>query len=120
MYSYSMDENLKGYIKKQYVANVLIGLGLIATFSGVSFLGVAGSIFLVFGIGIRMYQRFFQRELHSRDNELKKSIRDEKVAEKANISKSERELKKIRLILMCMSAAFGLFILSLALTYFGV
>jgi hypothetical protein len=115
-----MDENLKSYIKKQYIANVSIGLGLIAMFSGVSFLGLAGSIFVVFGIGIRLYQKFFQKELHSKDNALKKSVREEKIAEKANISKSERELKKIRLILMCMSAAMGLFILSLALTYFGV
>jgi len=119
MYSWSMDENLKGYIKQQYFANVLIGLGLITMFSGVSFLGLAGSIFAFTGIGILIFQRIYRKDLFNRDKALKKSIRNERITVKANMSKSEKELKRIRFILTCMSTAIGLFFLAMALSYFG-
>jgi hypothetical protein len=114
-----MDAKFRTFKQRQYVALASVLAGAILIYSGSISLQIFGGVLLAGGLGYRVFQLFFQKELSRKARQFDNDIRNEIKRERQNESKTERDVRKIKFILMCISASLGFFLLAIAYTFYA-
>lgn len=113
-----MDNELRNFKNRQTIASIVMCVGVIPIWTPWVGLQIFGGLLIAGSLIYLFYQILFQRDLNKKNMKFNKDMNKQRKLERTQESSTARDVRRIKLILTCMSAAFAFFVLAIAFTFF--